>query len=84
MIIKSEFLLKNSSIFAYGVRKMSCHEKQELKKITNDLVDIIKISHSPYSARVFLVPKRNGFFRTCVDLRPLNERFIFRNIHFPV
>jgi len=78
--------LKDDSTFAYSPRRFAYNEKLQIREITDDLLsrDIIKVSTSPYCARVVPVRKKNGTLRLCVDLRPLNERVMKQKYPFPV
>jgi len=52
--------LKNESTFAYSPRRFAYNEKLQIREITDDLLsrNIIKISTSPYCARVVPVRKK--------------------------
>ena len=65
---------------------MSVHEKEALRKITDDLLKrgIIKPSISPYCARVVLVSRQDGRKRMVLDLRPLNQRINPQKYPFPI
>jgi len=78
--------LKDNFLFRYAPRRMSISEKNELQKITDDLLErnIIRPSISPYCSRVILVTRRNGKKRMCVDLRPLNQRIYPQKYPFPI
>jgi len=78
--------LKDESIFAYFPRQFAYYEKLQIKKITDNLLssNIIKVSTSPYCARVVPVRKKNGTLKLCIDLRPLNERVTKQKYPFPV
>jgi len=81
-----EVHLKDPSVYAYASRKFAYGERQQIRNITDDLLNrgIIKPSASPYCARVIPVRKRNGQIRLCVDLRPLNSRVEKQKFPFPV
>jgi len=70
--------LKDESTFTYSLRRFGYNEKLQIREITDDLLfrDIIKVSTSPYRARVVPVRKKNGTLRLCVDLRLFNEKVI--------
>ncbi|XP_076291058.1 uncharacterized protein LOC143214206 [Lasioglossum baleicum] len=59
----------------YRPYRLSYHERQQLRDMTNDLkdADIIEDSASPYASPVLLVRKRNGEVRMCVDYRGINN-----------
>jgi len=78
--------LKDESTFAYSPRRFAYNEKLQIREITDDLLsrNIIKVSTSPYCARVVPVKKKNGTLRLCVDLRPLNERVMKQKYPFPI
>jgi len=78
--------LKDESTFAYTPRRFTYNEKLQIKKITNDLLsrNIIKVSTSPYCARVVPIRKKIGTLRLRVNLRPLNKRIMKRKYLFPV
>jgi len=68
--------------FAYSPRRFAYNKKLQIREITDDLLsrNIIKVSTSPYCARVVLVKKKND--KTIVDLRPLNERVMKQKYPF--
>jgi len=78
--------LRDTSVFAYALRRFAHSERIQLRAITDDLLQrgIIKPSVSPYCARVVPVRKRSGDLRLCVDLRPLNARVERQRYSFPV
>lgn len=78
--------LKDDSIYAYAPRRFAWSERMQIREITDDLLsrDIIKVSTSPYCARVVPVRKKNGTLRLCVDLRPLNDRVVKQKYPFPL
>ncbi|XP_025160298.1 uncharacterized protein LOC112589822 [Harpegnathos saltator] len=78
--------LKDKSIYAYAPRRFAFAERDEIKKIIDNLLarDIIKPSISPYCARIVPVKKRNGSMRLYVDLRPLNSRVEKQKYTFPL
>lgn len=78
--------LKDDTIFAYAPRKFAWTERLQLRDITDDLLarGIIKVSNSPYCARVVPVRKKNGALRLCVDLRPLNKMVVKQKYPFPL
>lgn len=78
--------LKDTSHFYFAPRRFAHSERLEIRKITNDLLQrgIIKVSTSPYCSRIILVRKKNGRFRLCVDLRPLNDKIIKQRYPFPL
>ncbi|CAL1672042.1 unnamed protein product [Lasius platythorax] len=78
--------LKGTSPYAYAPRKFALKEKEQIREITDDLLErgIIKRSTSPYCARIVPVRKKNGNLRLCVDLRPLNARVIRQKYLFPL
>jgi len=59
--------LKDNSTFAYAPRRFAFAERQEMRKIIDDLLarGIIKHSSSPYCARVVPVRKKNGSLCLC-------------------
>lgn len=81
-----EVLLKDFSVYVYAPRKFAYVERQQIRAITDDLMNrgIIKPSVSPYCARVVPVRKRNRLIRLCVDLRPLNCRVEKQKLPFPM
>lgn len=78
--------LKDSSTYAYAPRRFALKEREQIREITDDLLErgIIKTNTSPYCARIVPVRKKNGNLRLCVDLRPLNARVIKQKYPFPL
>lgn len=78
--------LKDDTVYAYSPRRFAWSERQQIRCITDDLLNrgIIKYSTSPYCARVVPIRKRNGLLRLCVDLRPLNSRVVKQKYPFPL
>ena len=59
----------------YNPYRLSEDRKQKLNSMLDDLLQnkIIRVSNSPYSSPVVLVPKPDGSLRMCVDYRKLNS-----------
>jgi len=76
--------LKDESIFAYSPGRFAYNEKLQIREITDDLLsrNIIKVSTSPYCARVVPTRKKNDTLRLCIDLRPLNKRIMKQKYPF--
>ena len=57
------------------LRRIPVHMKEEVDSHIDDMLecDVIEPSVSPWSAGVFLVKKKDGTTRFCVDYRKLNE-----------
>lgn len=55
--------------------KISTYELVELKKQVEDLLEkkFVRQSVSPWGALVFLVKKKDGSMRLCIDYRQLNK-----------
>lgn len=62
-------------------RRLSFAERQEVRRIVDDLLmrGIIRHSDSPYASPIVLT-KKNGDMRMCVDYRSLNK-LIVRDKH---
>jgi len=78
--------LKDESVYAFAPRRFAHSEQIELRKIIDDLLErgIIKLSVSPYCARVVPVKKKDGRLKLCVDLCPLNNRIHKQKFPFPI
>ncbi|KMQ82635.1 blastopia polyprotein, partial [Lasius niger] len=83
---KVEVNIKDPSVFAYAPRRFAMEERKQIRAITDDLLQrgIIRVSVSPYCARVVPVRKKDGRLRLCVDLRPLNSRVVKQKYPFPI
>lgn len=57
--------LKDSSTYAYAPRKFALKEREQIREITDDLLErgIIKTSTSPYCARIVPVRKKTETLR---------------------
>ncbi|KMQ90234.1 retrovirus-like pol polyprotein, partial [Lasius niger] len=88
--VEDEYLvklsLKDESVFAFSPRRFAWTERLQMREITDDLLNrgIIRLSSSPYCARVVPVKKKNGSLRLCVDMRPLNSKVIKQKYPFPL
>lgn len=78
--------LKNNKPFQFTCRHLSFFEKNELKKILNDLLDqgIIQSSDSEYSSPIVLIEKRNGKMHMCIDYHTLNQSLESNNYPLPL
>lgn len=78
--------LTNHTPFHTTPRRLSYKEREELKKITDQLLTegIVRHSNSPYASPVVLVRKKNGEYRKCVDYRTLNKLTIRDNFPLPL
>lgn len=78
--------LKDDSVYSFAPRRFAKAERDQIREITDDLLNrhIIKPSVSPYCARIVPVRKKNGEMQLCVDLRPLNSRVIKQKYPFPI
>lgn len=67
-------------------RRLSIHERNEVEKITQDLLSrrIIRHSSLPYASPIVLVKKKNGELRMCVDYRAINKLTIRDNYPLPL
>lgn len=67
--------LKDDSTYAYAPRRYAYAERIKLQEITDDLLKrgIIRVSMSPYCARIAPVRKKDGSLRLYVDLRSLKS-----------
>ena len=77
-------LLPGVSPHSQAPYRLSHVEKQEMHRVIQDLLKLghIRPSHSPWSAPVLFVKKKDGSLRFCVDYRMLNKRSV-RNM-FPM
>lgn len=67
-------------------RRLSFHERNQVDKITQDLLSkgIIRHSNSPYASPIVLVRKKSGDLRLCVDYRAINKLTIRDNYPVPL
>lgn len=67
--------LTNDTPFHAYPRRLSYHERGEVQKMLDSLLDrkIIRPSDSPYASAIVLVKKKSGETRMCVDYRTLNK-----------
>ena len=60
------------------------HKEWRINKIQNlERNEIIRLSISPYSATVILVPKKNNDLRLVVDYRALHKQIVSDKYHLP-
>lgn len=76
--------LTDEKAFYFNPRRLSITEKENLRKILDDLLKrkIIQPSKSEYVSPIILVKKKNGEFRLCVDYRVLNK--VLRRDNYPL
>lgn len=81
-----EIILTKNEPFNYLPRRVSIHERNELKNILTDLLNegIIRPSKSPYCSPIVLIKKKNGSLRMCVDYRTLNKITLRDNFPIPL
>lgn len=68
--------LKDETPVTYRPYRLSCSEREKVKRIIDDLCTngIIRESESEYASPIIVVPKKNGELRLCVDYRALNKK----------
>lgn len=78
--------LRDVKAFHISPRRFAYIEKEQLRKILDDLLakEIIRKSESEYASPVVLIPKKTGEYRLCVDYRILNKYIVRDNYPIPV
>ena len=76
--------LTDEKPFHFNPRRLSVFEKDELRKILDDLLErkIIQPSKSEFASPIVLVKKKSGEFRLCIDYRVLNK--VLRRDNYPL
>jgi transposase InsO family protein len=82
--IEMKIDLKDETPVYYRPYRMAITEKQQVKKIVEELkdADIIEDSNSPFASPVLLVKKKTGDLRMCIDYRALNKQTV--KDHYPI
>ncbi|XP_015437583.1 PREDICTED: uncharacterized protein LOC107192764 [Dufourea novaeangliae] len=77
--------VKSDQPVCFRPRRLAFAEKEQLRKILDDLCEqkIIRPSNSPYASPIVLVRKKNGELRLCIDYRELNKITIKDNFPAP-
>ncbi|XP_037805707.1 uncharacterized protein LOC119599868 [Lucilia sericata] len=67
-------------------RRLSVRDRDEVQKITSDLLNrnIIRPSSSPHASAIVLTKKKSGETRMCVDYSALNKKTIRDNFPLPL
>lgn len=76
----------NVKNFHFFPRSLSYSEKEQLRKILDDLLakGIIRASDSEYASPFVPVPKKSKEYRMCIDYRTLNKYILRDNYPIPV
>lgn len=82
IVYEMEINVTTNEPFHFSPRRLSWSERQELKKVIDDLLrrKIIRPSKSKYCSPIVLIRRKDGTIRVCVDYRELNkhtERYNF-------
>jgi len=74
-VITHKIQVDNAMPIKQRAYKQAYNERNETRRITNELLDegIIQHSFSPWSSPVVLVTKKDGSTRFCIDYRQLNQ-----------
>ena len=73
-ILQHEIVTENVSPIRQRFRRLSPHQKEEVRALLDDMLkkNIISPSKSPWASPIVLVKKKDGSSRFCVDYRQLN------------
>jgi hypothetical protein len=84
--IEMKIDLKDETPVYYRSYRMAITEKQQVKKIVEELkdADIIEDSNSPFASPVLLVKKKTGDLRMCIDYRALNKQTVKDHYSIPL
>jgi len=76
--------LTDEKPFHFNPRRISAFEKEQLRKILDDLLErrIIQSSKSEFVSPIILIKKKNGELRLCVDYHVLNQ--VLRRDNYPL
>lgn len=68
-------LTENSKPFYFTPRRLFWQERNEIRRIINDLLkrQIIRLSNSNFCSPTVLTKKKDDSYRLCVDYRALNK-----------
>lgn len=79
-LIESTNLVNKSPYRYSGIKKVI------IEKLVQEMIEqaVIQHSTSPYASRVFLVGKKDGSWRLCVDYRELNQLTIKYKFSIPI
>ena len=83
--IEHEIIIKENSPCQQIHSRVPVHVEEWVDNQVNDLLKqgIIRESHSPWSAPIVVVKKKNGDFRLCIDYRRLNSVTIKPTFQIP-
>lgn len=81
-----ELRINNVQNFHFSPRRLSHLQKEQLRKILDNLLEkeIIRTSNSEYVSPMVLVQKKTGECRMCIDYRTLNKYILRDNYPIPV
>lgn len=76
----------NETPFYSYARRLTYHERDELKKIIDELLkkNIIRHSNSPYASPIVLPKRKDGRYRLCINYKALNKVTTRNNFPLPL